>query len=312
MEFLTVAQQVLILFVLIAVGVLCAKARILNNTIIKGLADLVLYCVTPCVLVNSFVQMPFSTAKLKELLLVLLITTLIHVGMILLCYPLIRDADDSRQRMLRFALVFSNAGYMGLPLQEALLPESGTFYCGAYIAVFNVFLWTYGLALMSGDRKNISPKKALLSPGVLGVAIGLILFLLPVVWGNFRVPELIMTPIRHLANLNTPLPMVIIGFYLADIDFKAAIRDFKSFYVILLRVVAIPLATLGILYLCGVRGDMLTSLVISVSTPTAAATTMFAAKYDRYPNVSCNIVSLSTLLSILTMPLIVGLAKTIA
>lgn len=312
MAFLTVAQQVLILFVLIAVGVICGKARIITDKSAKCLTDIVLYFVTPCVLVKSFVEIPFSVQKLKELLLVLLITLLIHVGMILLSFPFIRDADDSRERMLRFAMIFSNAGYMGLPLQEALLGEEGTFFGGAYIAIFNVTVWTYGLFLMSADKKAISPKKAFLSPGVLGVLVGFILFLVPLLVDGFALPEIIYSPIKHLANLNTPLPMIIIGYYLADIDFKAALKDFKSFYVIFLRIVAMPLLALGILYLCGVRGNMLISLVISVSTPTAAITTMFAAKYERYPGISCNIVSLSTLLSVITMPLIVGLAGLIA
>ncbi len=312
MAFITVAQQVLILFILMGVGVICGKTRLINERSVKTLTDIVLYFVTPCVLIKSFADIPFSEQKLKQLLLVFLIALLIHIGMILLSLPLVRDADNSRQRMLQFALIFSNAGYMGLPLQEALLGSEGTFFGGAYIAIFNIVLWTYGLYLMSGDKKTVSPQKALLSPGVLGVLIGFALFLLPLWWKSFTLPSVIATPIAHLAALNTPLPMLIIGYYLADIDFKALLRDGKSFYVILLRTVGIPLFALGALYVCGIRGNMLVSLITSVSTPTAAATTMFATKYDRYPAVSCNIVSLSTLLTLITMPLVVGLASILA
>lgn len=312
MAFLTVAQQVLILFFLIAVGFVCGKIRFINENSAKTLTDIVLYFVTPCVLVRSFLEIPFSAQKLTELSLVLLISALIEVAMILLTFPLIRDADDSRQRMMRFAVIFSNAGFMGLPLQEALLQEEGAFFGGAYIAIFNVCVWTYGLFLMSGDKKAISPKKALLSPAILGVLIGFVLFLMPLFAPDFSLPAVLYTPINHLANLNTPLPMIIIGYYLSELDFKAAMKDVKCFYIIFLRIVLFPLFVLGALYLCGIRGSMLVSLTISVSTPTAAITTMFAAKYDRYPGISCNIVSLSTLLTIITMPLIVGLAGLIA
>jgi predicted permease len=311
-SFAPVATQVLILFILISIGVICKKAKLLNETAVKGITEVVLYCVTPCVIIRSFADTPFSGDKLKALLLTLFITLLIHGGMILLSRLLIQDKDDSRKRMLQFAMIFSNAGYMGLPLQEALLGSEGTFFSGMYIAVFNVAVWTYGLYLMSGDKTTVSPKKALLSPGVFGVLIGFAVFLIPLFAPSFSLPTIVYTPIHHLANLNTPLPMLIIGYYLADMDFKAVIKDLKCFYVIFLRLIAMPLLALGILYLCGVRGVMLISLVISVSTPIAAITTMFAAKYDRYPNVSCNLVSLSTLLSILTMPLIVGLAGLIA
>ncbi len=312
MAFLTVAQQVLILFILIGVGFVCTKTKLLNETVTKGLTDLVLYCVTPCVLIKSFVEIPFSAQKVKELLISLLIVVLIHVGFILLCFPLIRDADNSRERMLRFCAIFSNAGFMGLPLQEALLGEEGTFFGGAYVAMFNVAVWSFGLLLMSGNRKTLSLKKVFLTPGILGVLVGLVLFIMPQLISGFTLPTLVFTPIKHLANLNTPLPMIVIGYYLANTDLKASLRDFKSFYVIFLRNVALPLAALGGMYLCGVRGTMLISLTISACAPTAAVSTMFAAKYDRHPATSCNIVSLSTLLSILTMPLIVGLASVLA
>jgi predicted permease len=303
---------VLILFILIGVGVACTKTKLLNETVTKGLTDLVLYCVTPCVLIKSFVEIPFSAQKVKELLLSLLIAVLIHVGFILLCYPLIRDADSSRERMLRFCIIFSNAGFMGLPLQEALLGEEGTFFGGAYVAVFNVVIWSFGLLLMSGDRKTLSVKKMFITPGILGVLIGLVLFVLPQIFPAFALPDLIFSPIKHLANLNTPLPMLVIGYYLANSDLKSSLRDFKGFYVIFLRTVALPLAALGVMYLCGVRGALLVSLTISACAPTAAMSTMFAAKYDRYPGTSCNIVSLTTLFSVVTMPLIVGLAGILA
>ncbi len=312
MAFLTVAQQVLILFILIGVGFVSTKAKLLNEAVTKGLTDLVLYCVTPCVLIKSFVEIPFSAQKVKELFVCLLISALIHVGFILLSFPLIKDADNSRERMLRFCIIFSNAGFMGLPLQEALLGDEGTFFGGAYVAVFNVVIWSFGLLLMSGDRRTLSLKKMFLTPGILGVLIGLLLFVLPQILPVFRLPELVFSPIKHLANLNTPVPMLVIGYYLANTDLKSSLRDFKSFYVILLRTVALPLVALGVMYVCGVRGTMLISLTISAAAPTAALSTMFAAKYDRYPGTSCNIVSLTTLLSVVTMPLIVGLAGMLA
>lgn len=310
--FWVTAQQVLVLFILIIIGVICGKKSILSESSIKGLTNLVLYFVTPCVLIKSFVEIPFSAQKIRELGLVLLVSVLLHVGMILLTLPLIKDTDPSRERMLRFAVIFSNAGFMGLPLQEALLAEEGAFYAGTYIAVFNIFVWTYGLYLMSGNKKDVSPKKALLSPGVLGVLMGFILFLIPSLLPQFTLPDIVMVPVRHLAALNTPLPMIIIGYYLAQTDLKTALRDTKSFFVIILRILIVPLIAVGILYVCGMRGNMLVSLAVSVATPTATLTTMFAAKYDRHPISSCGIVSLSTLLSMVTIPLVAGLAQMLA
>ena len=160
---------------------------------------------------------------------------------------------------------------------------------------------------MSGSRQNLSPRKLILNPGVLSLAIGLMLFL-----ARITLPTVLASPMGHLAALNTPLPMLIIGFYLADTDLKAALRDWRSYAAIGLRLLVVPLTALGILYLCGVRGTLLVSMIIAASAPVAASTTMFATKYDCDTGLSVNLVSLSTLLSLITMPLIVALAQVIA
>ena len=216
---------------------------------------------------------------------------------------LFRRGEDGRNRVLRCATVFSNAGYMAIPLQQAVLGDDGVFYCAAYVIVFNVFLWTYGLAEMSG-QKRLSVKQILLNPGVIGVTVGLLLFLLPI-----PVPTLLADAIGHLAALNTPLPMIIIGYYLMQTNLLNALKDAGGWLCIALRLVLLPLLALGGLLVCGVRGDLLTSVMICIATPVATSCTMFATKFDRHPSLSVNLVSLSTLVSIITLPLMVALTN---
>lgn len=302
-SFLTVAQQVLILFILIGVGFLCGKTRLLSDAAVKSCADIVLLVVTPCVIIQSFMR-PFDSAMLGGLLQAALVSLLVHAGSILLAHLLLRDKDEARRRVLRFGTVFSNAGYMAFPLQEALLGETGVFYGAAYVAVFNVVLWSYGLLTMSGDRKALSGRKLVLNPGIIGLAVGLVLFI-----GSVPVPEVLASPISHLASLNTPVPMLIIGFYLARADIGRALRDGWGYAAIGLRLVVIPLLALGGMLLCGLRGPLLVACTIAVSAPVAAATTMFATKYEQDTFLSVNLVSLSTLFSMVTMPLIVSLSR---
>ena len=212
--------------------------------------------------------------------------------------------EEARERVLRFGVVFSNAGYMAIPLQKALLGEDGVFYGAAYVAVFNLVLWSYGVMAMSGDRKALSARRLLLNPGVIGLAAGLLLF-----FTGIRLPAFLEAPVGHLAALNTPLPMLIVGFYLADADLKSTVRDKRLIASMGLRLLAVPLLTLGLLYLCGMRGALLTACVIAASAPAAAATTMFATRYGQDARLSVNLVALSTLCSMLTMPLVVGAAK---
>ncbi len=305
-SFLTVAQQVMSLFLLIGIGVICGKAKILNTAAVKSCADLVLLFSTPCVIVQSF-QRPLDASMLSGLGIAALAAVGVHIVSIGIARLVFRDADRTRRTVLRFGTVFSNAGYMALPLQQALLGSEGVFYGAAYVAVFNLFLWSYGLLTMSGDRSTITPRKLLLNPGMIGLLVGLPLFLL-----SWSLPEVVMSPVRHLAALNTPVPMLIIGFYLADTNLRAALRDRRGYIVMALRLVVIPLITVGASWLCGVGSTVLVACTIAASAPVAAATTMFATKYEQDTRLSVNLVSLSTLLSMITMPLIVGLSRVLA
>ena len=307
--FLTVGEQVLVLFLLISVGFLCNKLQFLSREANKRISDLVVIVVAPCVIMKSFIR-EFNSEMLIQLLLALLVATVSHLVMILLSCLLIRDrhdSDEKRNKVLRFGAVFSNAGFIAIPMQEALLGADGVFFGAAYLVMFNIVSWSWGVCHISGDKSQITVKKILFSPGIIGVVFGMILFLF-----SIRLPNAIHTAISHIAALNTPLPMIVVGYYLAEVDLLQALKDKGSHLCLLFRLIAFPLLALGILYLCGVRGAMLVSMVIALSAPVAAMTTMFSEKFESDTILSVRLVSLSTLFSIVTMPAIVALSLMIA
>ena len=305
-DFLTVAQNVLTLFILIGIGVLCAKVKLLSEAAVKGMANLVLYIATPCVIIKSCIR-EFDTTMLWGFLTVVAVAAVNHALLILVARLCFKDPEEGRRRVLRCATVFSNAGYMAIPLQQAILGDEGVFYCAAYVIVFNVFLWTYGIIEMGGSQEKLSLRKVLINPGIIGVAVGLVLFLF-----SIPVPGLIQDAVGHMANLNTPLPMLIVGYYLAQTDLPAALRDRRSYLCMALRLIGMPLVAMGALLLCGVRGNVLIACMICISTPVATACTMFATRYERDTHLSVNLVSVSTLLSVFTLPLLVALTDYLA
>ncbi len=300
---LIVGTQVIILFVLIAVGFGCAKAKLLSDGAVKSIIDFLLYIVTPCVIVHSY-QRDFDPAMLKGLGITFAASLLSHAATIVIAHLFIHDKDKRRENVLRFGAVFSNCGYMSLPLQNALLGADGVFYGATYIAVFNIVMWTYGVFLMDGGVRSISLKKAFINPGIIGTAAGLLVFVL-----SLRLPQVISEPIGYLAALNTPLPMIVIGYHLASARFN--IKGAGTYAAMFVRLIISPLIMLGGLYLCGIRGTILVACVIAASAPCAAATTMFAEKFGGDTTLSAACVSITTLLSVITMPLIVALATVI-
>ena len=302
-SFLTVGEQVLILFVLIAIGFVCGKTKLINEAGSKVMADVVLYFVTPCVIINAF-QREFDVTMLIKLIVSAVCSAAILGFSVLVAQILFKKQERHRACIFKFATVFSNCGYMSLPLQQALLGDEGVFYGATFVAMFNIFVWSYGIITMKGKDEKASGIKILINPGIIGTLIGVVLFLC-----SIELPGVIAQPISYMAALNSPVPMLIIGYYLSKANLKKAFTDAWSYVSMGLRLVILPLLTLFVLLLCGIKGPLLVSLTISVSSPVAAITTMMSAKYGHDTELSVSIVSASTLLSLGTMPLIVGLSQ---
>ena len=297
---LTVGNQVFILFILIAIGFCCNKAKLFGDIAVKGMTNLVLYIVTPCVIINSFCR-EFNSQMLKGLLITVAVAIITYIIFILLSLVVIHDKDIKRERVLRFGSVFANCGFMSLPLQAAILGPDGVFYGAVYIAIFNITFWTYGVYLMSGDIKNVSGKKLILNPGIIGTILGMIVFFIP-----YELPTTLKTAISHMAALNTPVPMIVIGYHLAATGLK--IKGVPVYLAMLLKLIIFPFIMLFGCLAFGISGTIMISLVISAASPIAAVTTMFSERFGQDTPLSASIVSISTLISIITMPIIIGIA----
>ncbi len=304
--FIPVLTQVIILFILIFVGFALAKIKMLNDEIIKGLTDLALTVVTACVIVKSFFR-EFNKSDLNDLLVSFLLGVIIHTVYILLTLLLLRDKSENRKAVLHYAAVFSNCGFMALPLQQALLGDNGVFLGSSFVAIFNAFVWSWGLRIMSGDKKSLNPIKIITRPAILALITGFVVFIL-----SIPVPKLISEPVGMFAALNTPIPMIIIGYHLASANVLNGFTDLKCLFAILLRLVIFPALAIFGMRLCGIKGDMLISQAICCAAPVAANTTMFSSKFKRDTELSVNLVSLSTLLSFITMPVMITLAEKLA
>ena len=300
-NFLIIVQQVVVLFILIAVGFLCGKKGVITERASKVMTDIVLYVVTPCVMVSAF-QREFSMETLGKVLTAALTSLVILAASIILARLVFRSKDEARRKVLQFAVIFSNCGLMSLPLQKELLGEDGWFFGSIFVAVFNIVVWTYGLFDMCGDRSQLSVERLALSPGVIGAVAAVLLFIFGV-----QLPPVILQPVTHLANLNTPVPMLIIGFYLSQANFKEAFSDKGTYLASVFRLLVIPLAAAFAMVLLRLDRTMIIAFTIACSAPTAATTTMFSAKFNRDVKLSVSVVAATTLLSLVTMPLIVSL-----
>ena len=303
-----VSKQVGVLFALMVVGFLCNRRKLLNAVAIKGVTELLVLIVTPCVIVHSFIQQKFAPSLLGDLGWALAMSVFAHVVGAAIAFLCLHDRNPNRGGVLRFATIFSNAGFMGIPLEYALLGADGVFFGAMYVVVFNLVCWSLGVAVMCRGMKNVGLRALFVNAGTVGVALGLPFFLF-----SLKLPEVVGRPVAMLADLNTPLAMIMVGWYLAETDFRPVLRCGAAYGVAALRLVAVPLVVIAAF--AGVRACvpglnpvMAVAISTAAAAPTAALTTVIAARYDKDVSTATSLVSGTTLLSILTMPPIVGFA----
>ncbi len=293
-----VGLSILVLFILIGVGFLFAKKGILTETGTKQMTEVLLYAVVPCVIINAY-QRDFNPEMVKNLLLAVLFSILIHLFAILIVPHIFKKRTDNRHKINIFSVIYSNAGFIALPLVQVVYGQEGVFYAVAYLTVFNLLYWTHGVYVYTGDIKTLSIKKAILTPGVLGTLLGLILFL-----ANIRLPVIVQQPISYLAALNTPIPMLILGTYLVRLNIKKVIKNGGMWLVCLLRLIVFPLCAILLANLMALPDAIKLPLVMSSACPIAVVTTLFATRYGMDSAYASQLVSMTNILSVVTIPLV--------
>ena len=294
------AQQVLMMFLLILTGYLAVRGRLLNAEARQGFSSLLVNLVVPAMIINSYL-IEFDPEILSNLVRTAFASAAVLV--IGLCIALLstRKKTGSDQPILRFAMTFSNAGYMGFPLINALFGAEGMLYASIFNTFFNLLIWTAGIALVdrsSGTTKRNIVVELIKKPALLAVAVGLVLYL-----GQIPVPYLIAQPISLLAGMNTPLSMLITGIIIATSDLRPVIRSFQLWHAILIRMLIIPAASFLFCLLTGTGGMVGAVVILLEACPCAALTSVLAIQYRYSEQLAAGLVVLSTLLSIATLPL---------
>ncbi len=303
---LTSFTQVVILFLIAMVGFVCHKIGVYTEKASRMTTDLLFYIVAPAIIIRSFVGMDYNKDALKGLLFALLGGIFFHVLGIVFAKLFFNKGDKDTACIFKYASCYGNVGYMALPLAQAVLGDEGVFYCSVILVPFNILSFTHGVSVMQKkeEKGGFNLKKLIINPGVIGVCLGLPLFLLQI-----KLPDVIYQPVSYLADLNTPLAMVMFGTYLASADWKTLFSDKRIFGSAALKIILMPLITISVLKLFGFGGTLLVACVLSASAPTASNTVMFAAKFDRDTALASKVTSFVSVLSILTMPVMIALAQ---
>jgi len=314
--------SVLTLFCYMIPGFILRKTKLADDGFAKALSVLTLYVAQVALIIHGFL-VKFDVGILKNIGLVLAFSFLAHIVFYFAAKHIFKKAPEQLKKVLRFGIIFSNAGYMGIPIIEDVFGSECVIYATIYIVSFNVFAYSLGRLIYTGDKKYISVKKIFINPAVIPIAIGLVIFLTGGgSWVQSHISdknflgqslELIYKILTVLKNMVAPASMMVIGAKLADINFKGVLKDKYLYPFIALRLFIFPAIMWAIMRLCLVFGlistDAMAIVLILCSTPAAALTTMFAELYDCDAIYAGKLVAITTVLSVASMPIVALLLK---
>lgn len=289
-----VLRQTLVMFLFMLAGFLLFKGKKITVQGSRDMAALLLWLVVPTMLLNSFC-MEFSVEKLRLFALSALLGAL-ALGLAIAAARLLfrdRPIDD-------LAAAFSNAGFMGIPLVQAAVGPEAVFFLVGIIAILNVLQWTYGVRILTGKRGSLSLRGILCNPIMAGTLIGFVLFVTGL---GARLPNVVSTALGGIAAMNAPLGMLILGCYLAQTRLKEIFTTPRLYRLSAVRLIIIPLITLLVFWPLPVEREIKLAVFIAAGAPVGVNVAVYAQLYGMDYPYACQAISLSTLLSTITLPL---------
>ncbi|MBP1737228.1 MAG: transporter [Oscillospiraceae bacterium] len=292
--FFTVAGNVVTLFLMMGVGYFFARRGQFCQDAISQMSHLLLYIVAPCITISQF-QTDADPTVMVSLGIGLLAIFSSYFIMVPISQLLFRKQPEGSKSALRFCCVYGNTGFMGLPLLQAIFGEQALIYGVVGLVAFNICQWTHGVMVMGG---SLSLKKAILNPGVIGTAIGLFFF-----FTGLKLPSMVGDSVSFMADLNTPLAMVVIGGQMAAADLAATFKRAKLYAAAAVRLLLAPAIMTLVLYPFHLDPLIYSICVVLAATPAAGGTAIFAQQFNRDVSTAAQLITLTTLLSVITLPI---------
>ena len=293
---MAVIEQIIMLFGITAVGCYMRRKSVMTDPVIKGVNAILLRVAWPCMILMT-TQKERSDDVTASFLLILLITLIVLAAGCLITYSLSRKTAADRTRAIFTVLsVMPNAGFIGLPIIKAIYGDTGVFFLSAFLVGFNLVTWTLCVFLFTGV--SIRSLKAALNPGFISAVAGTALFLLRV-----SLPTPLLSMVTQLGGLTTPLAMLLLGARLSQIPPKTLL-DRKLWLGAGIKLLVMPLITLAVMRLMRVDETLTGITVLCMAMPSPAVAQLFAEKYDGDVPFAAAGISLTTLMCIVTIPLV--------
>lgn len=301
---LLLIKEIVKLFSIMIMGYSVVKLNLMTSKESKSLSVLLIYIITPCVILNAF-QVKYTPEIKHGLIIAFIAAILIHILFLLLAKVLTPILHLNT--IERATLIYPNAGNLVIPLVQALLGDEYIIYTSAFITIQLILFWTHCKSMIC-EEKKLEWKKIISNINIISILIGMFLFIT-----QTMLPSDVQDVVSRMGNMTGPVGMLLAGMIIAEVPLKSVFTTKRNYLASMLRLIICPLATLVLMKfmllfidLEDIKNIFLVTLLASTA-PAAATITSMAQLYDKNASYASSLYVLTTLLSILTMPIIVGL-----
>lgn len=296
-----ILTSLVMIFLLIIPGIIFRKKDIISAAQSDGISSLAVNITWPCLVVDAM-QMDFSAAVLKDsgYMMAAAMVAFAMTAVVTLVLSKLLRLDNSKRYITAFMLLFGNTGFIGIPVIRALYGTEAVFFAAILEMVNDVVIFTIGMMLiqMSAGAKLRFEPKLFLNPGLIGVIVGLLLFLL-----DIRLPEVIGGAVEMVGDATTPLTMFLIGYQLGGLKAKEILKDASIYVISFTKLLIVPVLALIVLRVAVGDFSLLEKvLIMSFAMPAGSVSVIFSQQYRGETAFATKTVLLSTLFSIVTIP----------
>ena len=293
-----VIQQVIVLAILMSVGYIATRRKIITEEISNGMTLILTNIGLPALILSSF-DMSYSKETLKGVILILLYSVIIHIFIILISKVIFIKYSKEKKAVLAFGTIFANTGFMGLPLIFELFGQEAALYASVFMIPYHALQWTYGENMFSKEKSQGVIKKIAASPALIAVILGVVIFIFKI-----QMPYVVGKPLSILSSLTSPLSMLILGQKITKLKLKDLLLDKDVYYGCFVKLIIIPNLTLVLLKSLKAPELLLNISVIMQSLPTAILLVVLSQKHDGDIEFASKFTLVSHILSIITIPII--------
>jgi hypothetical protein len=304
MDIQVVLNQMIQLFLILGLGYFLFKINILDEDFNKKLNRLILNVTTPAMIISSVTGN--SETNINTLLFVFVIAVIVYIALPIIGYVVVKlmRIPKRQQGLYIFMTVFSNIGFMGFPVMKSIFGQEAVFYTAIFNMIFNILVYSLGIVLINygKDTKVKYNKKDLLSPGIIASLIAIIIYL-----SQITLPSVIVNCLSMVGDTTTPLAMMMIGATLGTINIKNVFNELRMYPYTIIKQIIIPIISYPILAYFIKDPLILGITLINIAMPVGNSAVIFSYAYDGDVELAAKGVFITTLMSIITIPLIVSL-----